>query len=190
MEPQLLNMEYNNLTREEFIYWFCALVGSGLFFIQLILSFIGFDNDSVEDLTETNTTSFNWLSKQALASFMMMFGYVALACKKEFLQAAPISITGGLLAGALTVVITGFLFKWVRKLHSSGTVFNLDSAIGKEALVYQRIPKEGVGKISLSLNNFTHEIDAVSADREEIASFTPVLIIKKADDRLVVVKNR
>ncbi len=92
-----------------------------------------------------------------------------------------------LAAGGLSALVTAFIFKSAKKLHSSGTVFRLDEAIGLKAVVYQRIPKGGVGKISLSLHNLTYEVDAVSCAGEEIPSFTQVQILKKADEKTVVI---
>ncbi len=116
----------------------------------------------------------------------MMFGWVGLTCKKEFelesLSASMIGLGGGFVAMSITV----FIFKMANRLKSSGTVFNIDDAIGKEASVYTEIAKGGVGKISLSLQGFTHEIDAVSLG-EEIPSFTQVTIIKKVDHKTLVV---
>ena len=59
--------------------------------------------------------------------------------------------------------------------------------IGKEAMVYQRIPKGGVGKITLSLNDLTYEIDAISHQNEELSSFIQVQVLKKSDEKTVVV---
>ena len=66
-------------------------------------------------------------------------------------------------------------------------VFRIEDAIGKQATVYQRIPKGGAGKISLSLNNLTYELDAISDHSEELSSFTQVHVLKKADEKTVVV---
>jgi hypothetical protein len=89
------------------------------------------------------------------------------------------------IGGLITLLITGLIFRGAKKLHSSGTVFRIEDAIGKEAMVYQRIPKDGAGKISISLHNFTHEIDAVSSLQEELLSFTSVRIIEKVDEKTV-----
>jgi hypothetical protein len=117
----------------------------------------------------------------------MMFGCVGLTSRNEFglsgLSSMTISFAGGLLA----IFITGLIFRGANRLRSSGTVFRIEDTIGKEATIYQRIPKNGVGKISVSLNNFTHEIDARSNYTEDLPSFTSVQIIKKADDNTVLV---
>ncbi len=164
------------------LFWFCALAGSGMFLIQFVLFFVGAD---AED--DSSSQNFKWLSKQAVTGFLMMFGWVGLACKKELGYSPLYSTAIALVAGAISMIITAAIFNIARKLRSTGTVFRLQDAIGKEASVYQRIPKGGSGKISLSLHDMTHEIDAISLNGEEVNSFTQVQIIKKADERTVVV---
>lgn len=177
----------SELVSRDFFFWFCALSGTALFIIQLLLTLLGaMDHDDLDEGGDLDAGKVKWLSKQALTGFLMMFGWAALASKHEFGFSGAVTITIGFTAGLLTVFITGSIFKMARKLRSTGTVFKLDDAVGKEAIVYQRIPKDGVGKISVSLHNFTHEIDAVSMN-QELESFISVEIIKKLDDKTVVV---
>lgn len=164
------------------LFWFCALSGSGLFLIQFVLFFIGADTED-----DSSSQNFKWLSKQTITGFLMMFGWVGLACKRELGFSPLFSTAIAIGFGTLAMIVTAAIFNFARKLRSTGTVFRLQDAIGKEASVYQRIPKGSAGKISLSLHEMTHEIDAISLNGEEIDSFTQVQIIKKADDRTVVV---
>ncbi len=76
-----------------------------------------------------------------------------------------------------------------KSLNSSGSVFKIEDAIGKEAVVYQRISIGGVGKISICMNDFTREIDAIEHKQEAVESFTRVYVLKKADPNTVVVKK-
>lgn len=178
-------MRYSlSMFEKDYLFWFCALAGSGMFLIQFLLSFIGMDG---EDADESSSQNFKWLSKQAVTGFLMMFGWIGLACKKELNYSAPASTSLAVAAGIVAMFITGSIFKISRKLRSTGTVFRIEEAVGKEASVYQRIPKGGSGKITLSLRDLTHEIDAISLGGEEVNSFTQVQIIKKADERTVVV---
>ena len=174
----------NSFITKDFLFWFFALLGSGLFLIQFIVSLLGGDG---EDDTVELDGKFKWMSKQALTGFLMMFGWIGLTCRKEFelsnLASTLISLAGGIAA----IFATGLIFGGAKKLRSSGTVFNIDDAVGKEAIVYQRIPQNGVGKITISLHNFTHEIDAISYHSEDLPSFISVQVIKKADEKTVVV---
>lgn len=147
-----------------------------MFLIQFILYFLGTDHDDLDDGSSQN---FKWLSKQAITGFLMMFGWVGLAAKKELGYSPLLATAIAVAAGAVAMFVSGSIFKAARKLRSSGTVFRIDEAVGKEAAVYQRIPKGGVGKVTLSLQDLTHELDAISLNGEEVASFSQVQIIKK-----------
>jgi len=172
-----------NFIHKDTFFWICALAGTGMFIVQFFLNIFSFNgDDSMED-----AGAFNWLSKHAITVFLMMFGWTGLTSLRQFELPSKFAIPISLATGLISIVITGLIFKTARKLHSTGTVFRIEDAIGKEAMIYQRIPKDGVGKISVSLHHLTHEIDAVSFHQEEIPSFTPVQIIKKADEKTVVV---
>jgi len=171
-------------------FWFCALAGTGLFFIQFLLNLSGFSD--VDDLDGGSDDfgdgkKLKWLSIQAISGFLMMFGWTAITSQKEFdIQLFP-AMGLSLATGLITVLITRFIFKTAKKLESRGNLYKIDEIIGKEAYVYQRIPKEGMGKISISLQQITHEINAISHNREELPSFTRVQILNKQDDTTVVV---
>jgi hypothetical protein len=87
----------------------------------------------------------------------------------------------------LAALIIRSILKLAKKLSSSGSVYRIEEAIGKEGYVYLCIPKGGKGKISVSLQNFTHEIDAISHHAEDLPSFMRVKIIEKCDDTTVIV---
>lgn len=160
-----------------------------MFVIQFLLTILGTGtNEFAEDVT-IDSIKFKWLTKQALTGFLLMFGLVGLTCQKEFGLSVFTSVTLALLSGVIATALTGYIFKFAKKLHSPGRVVSLNDALGKEAFVYQRIPKGGIGKISVSLHDLTTEIDAVSLDQEDIDSFVRVQIIKKADENTVVVTS-
>jgi len=179
------------LNKETF-FWFFALSGSVALFIQLILNLFGLSDhhdigDTDIDIGEIDTSNFKWLSKQALSGFFMMFGWIGLSCLKEFEFNVLLSLAIAFIAGVLAMFVSGFIFKMARKLHSSGTVFKIEDAIGQEAMIYQQILKKDKGKILISLNNLTREIDAIALNEEEISSFTKVKIINKVDKNTVSV---
>lgn len=178
--------DFQNLLSQNSFYWFCALSGSGMFIIQFLLSLFGGISSDLEAGVE-DSANVKWLSKQAVSGFLMLFGWTSLTCQNQFHLATSATLLLGIAAGALTVVLTGWLFKMTRKLHSSGTVFSLEDAVGKEATVYQTIPKDGIGKISISLHHHTHEVDAISQNNDVLPSFSSVRVIKKLSDNVVVV---
>lgn len=165
------------------LFWLCALTGTGLFAVQFLLTLLGSDA-----LGDDDAMQMQWLSKQTITGFLMMFGWIGLTCKKELCYSMPVTISIALAGGVASIFLIAYLFKAAKKLKSEGAVFRLDDAIGKEATVYHRIPRNGSGKITLSLYNLSYEIDAISHDAEEIPSFTQVQIVKKVDDKTVIVR--
>lgn len=181
---------FNSLIEKDSIYWFCALVGTGMFVIQLLFTLVGLDGDAeLESDSFADAGKFKWITRQGVTGFLMIFGLTALSCQKEFELSTVSTLLIAGFFGLLAVFVAGFIFKIVRKLQSTGTVFNIDETIGKEAYVYQQIPTSGKGKISISLHGFTHELDAVTFDSDEIPSFSLVSIIKKIDNHTVFVSK-
>jgi hypothetical protein len=172
--------------QEGSVFWLFGSVGFGLFLMQFILSVFGGEQGS-EEGSFSDAIRFKWLSKQALTGFLMLFGLSGLTCLKEFGFSPALSVAIAFVVGSITVIVSGVVFKGARKLHSSGHVFNIEEAVGKQAMVYQRIPKNGSGKISINLSEITHELNAISMHGEELDSFTPVKILKKMDEKTVVV---
>lgn len=177
------------LIRSGSIFWFCALAGSGMFLIQSIINIFGIaGQDGLDASTESaDVRNFKWLSMQAITGFLMMFGWTAVTCQNEFELQLGTTVGISLAAGIVAAFIIRALFKLAKKLRSSGSVYRIEDAIGKEAYVYQSIPKGGMGKISMSLQHLTHEIDAISNYPEDLPSFMRVKIIEKKDDSTVVV---
>lgn len=171
------------------IFTFSAYAGSGILIIQFILNLFAWADTA--DLNEGDGVGdekkFKYLSLQTIGGFLMMFGWTGITCQKEFNLSIPSSIFSSLLIGLCSVFIINLIFRIAKKFHSPGNTCRLDDVIGKEAFVYQRIPKNGVGKISISFQHLTCEIDAVSHMQEELPSFTRVQILKKKDDVTVVV---
>lgn len=172
---------------KDYIFWFCALAGTGLLFIQFIANLLGAGHHDLHDGLDHDAGDFKWLSKQALSGFIMIFGWVGLTCEREWGLSKIAAVPIALVAGIIAFFITSFIFRMAQKLRSTGNVFKIENTIGKEATIYQRIPKDGVGKISLSLDGIMYEVDAVSGLEEDLPSFIKVHIIKKADGNTVVV---
>lgn len=191
---------FSELIKSGSIFWFCALSGSGMFLIQFIINIFGIANqdsfdtndvasDNIDDAgrDSADAKKFKWLSLQTITGFLMMFGWTAITCQSEFGLQSTTTIIISLAAGIVAAIIIRSIFNLAKRLISSGSIYRIEDAIGKEAYVYQRIPKNGVGKISMTLQHFTHEIDAISYHTEELPSFRRVKIIEKSDDNTVIV---
>lgn len=191
---------FDDLIKSGSIFWFCALSGSGMFLIQFIINIFGISDQNSFDTSDVASDNFDdagrdsadarkfkWLSMQTITGFLMMFGWTAITCQNEFGLQDTTTIGISLAAGIFAAMIISSIFRLAKRLRSSGSIYKIEDAIGKEAYVYQRIPKGGVGKISMTLQHFTHEIDAISHHPEELPSFMRVRIIEKSDDNTVIV---
>jgi len=183
---------FNELIRSGSLFWFCALAGSGMFLIQFLINIFGMgdhdDFDTSEGHDSADMRKLKWLSMQSITGFLMMFGWTAITCQEQFMLQNKTTMGIAFAAGLFAAFIIRSLLKLAKRLGSTGSIYKIEEAIGQEAYVYQRIPKGGVGKISMTLQHFTHEIDAISNHPEELPSFTRVKIIEKSDDNTVVVK--
>lgn len=190
----------NELIKSGSVFWFCALTGSGMILIQFILNILGvadqdsFDmGDAASDIThdasqdKVDARRFKWLSMQTVSGFLMMFGWTAITCQSQFGLVTTVTLGISLLVGTLAAFIIRTIFRLAKKLRSSGSIYRIEDAIGKEGYVYQSIPKGGMGKVSVSIHDFTHEINATSHHPEDLSSFIRVKIVEKSDDYTVVV---
>jgi hypothetical protein len=182
-----LFIKISKILSQDTLFWYATIIGSLSFVIQALLTLFGGSHDIEDHSIEADFSQLKLLSKQAITGFLMIFGLSGLACRKEFgLDIVP-SIFLSILAGAVAVYLNALIFKGAKSLRSRGSVFKIEETIGKRATIYQKIPKNGVGKITISLNDLTHEIDAMSYEAKDLESFSSVEIIKKVDEKTVVV---
>ena len=178
------------------IFWFCALLGTGLMAVQFIWMILGADHDHELDPHEmpgshsdTGDGKFKWGLRQMITASIMMFGWIGLASHHQFNYSLLVSTFIALSGAFFSSLTIRLIFHISQKAHSTGSVFNIEQAVGKEAVVYQRIPEAGSGKISISIHQMTHEINAISLLGEEISSFTKVQVVKTSNETTVVVKT-
>lgn len=175
-------------------FWIFALVSTILFFIRIGLMLIGSGGEDLEgldvdvDIGDTDV-AFEIFSINSLTAFFMMFGWVGLACYKQYSLSAPKSVLFALLAGVISMYITAYIFKLSKKLVSKGSSFSINDTVGKTAKVYQKINAQGRGKVQISVGGgMLREFDAVSEDKKDIESFTMVTIVKVIDNNTVSVR--
>lgn len=190
-----------SLTPLEYVFWFCALAGTVVFLARVGLMLMGIADmdggdglDSAQAMGHAHLAShsdslFEILSVNSVTAFFMMFGWTGLACYAQFSLGAVLSIMGALTAGVLCMLMTAYLFRWARKLASAGGAFDIHKTIGCQAQVYQRIPADGRGKITIDMpDSMTHEVDAIAEDGKEIDSFKTVQVIRVVDQHTVAVR--
>jgi hypothetical protein len=176
-----------------------ALVGTAVFLMKLGLMTIGgdagdldidLDTDVDVDLSgdaEDSTHAFNLLSLQAIAAFMMGFGWGGLGgmIGMEWSLTASLLVGAGL--GAAMVWLLGLLMKAMYDLQSSGNV-DIRDAIGGHGVIYVGIPDrgDGSGQVRIVIRDRDRIYNAVS-DGPAIASRTRVRVTNVNDDNTLTV---
>lgn len=179
-------MLHNLLLESDQLYWSLAIGGSALFVLRLTMMLFGLASDDHE--TVSDDSQFELLTMHSLTGFAMMFGWIGLGCLKQTALGPIGSCVMAFLAGIAMLFVTKFIFSVARKLISQGSDFQIQETIGKEAMVYQRIPEKGTGKVHVIVNNSLRELLAVSKTGEQIDSFQHVQIICVLNDQTVEVK--
>ena len=132
-------------------------------------------------------TSFNLLSLQGLTSFFMMFGLVGLALLKAEL---PILLTvfGGMIAGLITVAISGLIFSQMKRLQTDGTI-NIQNTVGTEGSVYLTIPKNGSGQVQIIVQGSLKIFDAVSKNKNMIPTGEKINVVGVVSGNTLLVEK-
>lgn len=156
------------------VYWILAAVSSIIFIIQAIMTFIGFDADSDVDMSTApdqipesgdaafDAAGFHLVSVKSVICFILGFGWTGVLCWNYI----PNRVLLGLLAvvvGLIFMSLIAFLLFQMMKLNRDNT-FRVEQTMGLPADVYLRIPgnRKQTGKITVSLNGSTHELEALS----------------------------
>lgn len=128
----------------------------------------------------------HFFSVRNMIYFLMMFGWVGLACKRIGFPVL-LTIPVGIIAGLLTSVIIAWIFYLLSKLTESGNV-RMGSAIGKIGNVYLTIPpkREGKGAVQVAVQGITRELDAIT-DGDKLPTGTSVQVVDLIGNNTVVV---
>jgi hypothetical protein len=131
--------------------------------------------------------SFKLLSVQGLTSFFMMFGLVGLALLEANLPVL-VTVIGGMIAGLITVAVTGLIFTQMKRLQTEGTI-NIQNTVGTEGSVYLTVPKNGTGQVQVIVQGSLKIFDAVSSNKNMIATGEKVHVVGVASGNTLIVEK-
>ena len=167
-----------------------ALVGGILFVLYFFLLMIGgiatdiFDGLFGIDVDMGADASFKALTFQGIMAFLMFFGLAGLYVTKSGGGPSP-AILAGAIAGGASMYFTGKLFELFVNLQQDGTV-ELSEAIGAKGQVYLRITDEGVGQVTVEVNEAQRTFNAKSEDGAGIATGDFIEVVDTIGEVLVV----
>lgn len=174
------------------VFWACAVVGSLIFIIQMVLTLIGMDSSDMDvDFDGADTMDLgggiSLFSIKNFVNFIVGFGWGGV-CFASLIQNKWLLTLIAILVGAAFVLMFFFIKKQTKKLEHNGA-FQINDCVGKTVDVYLRIPgsKSGKGKVQVSLNGSVQEFDAMT-EGESIASGQKVEVVTIIDGFTVLVK--
>ncbi len=186
---------YDALSPIQKFFLFSAILGGTIFILRMVLMLVGLSDHDIHDggfdnadVHPDSDASFKLFSLHGLTGFFMMFGLVGLALSKQFWIPDLMAAAAGIAAGLATVWMLGKLSVSMMKLQSDGTV-NVCSAIGQEGRVYLKIPAAGTGQVQVPCQGRLMIYDAVSADKNEIRTGDPVIVIDVTGGNVLVVEK-
>lgn len=168
-------------------FWFFAIAGTLLFLLRFLLMFVGFGETEGFGHDHHADADFKMLSIHSMTGFFMIFGWTGLAALHQFHLPVEWASLVAFGCGLFCLFVLRQLFRGAHKLVSRGRCLNFDDAVGKCGHVYQRIPAKGTGKIIVTYGGFQHEMEAISANAQEIPSFTQIEVVRILDGQKAVV---
>ena len=179
-----------DVTGIDMLFAASALVGGILFVLYFFLLMIGgiatdiFDGLFGIDVDMGADASFKALTFQGIMAFLMFFGLAGLYVTKSGGGPSP-AILAGAIAGGASMYFTGKLFELFVNLQQDGTV-ELSEAIGAKGQGYLRITDEGVGQVTVEVNEAQRTFNAKSEDGTGIATGDFIEVVDTIGEVLVV----
>lgn len=183
---------WQSLIYFEKIFWVIALLFSGLFILQLFLSFTGGDSDMAsgdadELISGDDGIGHQFFTIKNMIAFFTIFGWTGIACIQGGMS-KQVTIILAIAAGSLMVVMMGLLFRSMNKLKQSGTLL-MQNAVGLIAETYLFIPakRDGYGKVHIKVQGSLHELQAMTDDEVQIPTGKLVKVIAVFNDSILLV---
>ena len=179
-----------DVTGIDMLFAASALVGGILFTLYFFLLMIGgiatdiFDGLFGIDVDMGADASFKALTFQGIMAFLLFFGLAGLYVTKSGGGPSPAILAGGA-AGGLSMYATGKLFELFVNLQQDGTM-ELSEAIGAKGQVYLRIGDDGVGQVTVEVNEAQRTFNAKSEDGTGIATGDFIEVVDTIGEVLVV----
>ena len=181
---------WDGLQTIEKIYWMIAFPSTFLFFIQLIITFIGgdaehdFDHDFDADF---DGGGFHPFTFKNMVAFFTLFSWSGLASIEGGFSLL-ITLVISTISGLIMMLIMAFLFYYISKFSHSGTL-DLKNAIGQTGDVYLTIPakKTGMGKVQITVQGQLRTLNAMTADLENIKTGAVIEVDDVVNENILVV---
>jgi len=183
---------FSSMSLFQQIYWGTALIGSFVFVITIITTFLGGDSDDLDIDTEIESDTgigFQFITFKNLVGFFTLFGWSGIACMDAELSKSLtiiISITSGL----IMMSIMAAMFYYMQKLNHSGTL-NFKNAIGNIGEVYLTIgaKRSSIGKVHVRIQGALRELEALTDSETTLISGAVIAVKDVTDNGILIVEQ-
>lgn len=181
------------MTTMEQLYWIVAIPASLIFIALMVMTFIGGDVESDTDIDGDIDTDdgipFQFITIKNLVGFFTIFSWTGLACI-EGGYGVFIVILSSTIAGILMMIAMATIFYLMSKLTESGNV-NIKNSIGSIGEVYLIIKgsRKAMGKVQLKIGGTFQTLDAITDDKEDIATGGLVDVVDVTNNNILIVKT-
>lgn len=175
------------------VYWSIALIGSFIFLITMIITFIGGDADELDTDAEIDSDtgiSFQFITFKNLVSFFTIFGWSGIGCIDAG-YSKTLTIIVSIICGLIMMTIMAAMFFYMRKLNHSGTL-NFKNAIGSVGEVYLTIGanRSSIGKAHVRIQGALRELEALTDSKTDLKSGTVITVKDVTDNGILIVKQQ
>jgi hypothetical protein len=186
---------FEGLSSIEQIYWISAILGSAVFVIVFLLTFIGGDGDADMEADATDFEAddggvgFQFFTFKNIVAFFTIFGWSGLSCIQNELSLI-LTLIISTVAGLLMMLATSFLFFWINRLAESGSL-RISNAIGKIGEVYLPIgaKRSKIGKVSIKVQGSLRELEALTDEEDELQTGTIVRVTEIVSAEILLVEK-
>ena len=182
---------YSNLELFQQIYWGIALIGSLIFIITIIITFIGGDSGDFDTDTEIEADTgigFQFITFKNLISFFTLFGWSGIACI-DAQYSKPNTIIISIICGLIMMFIMAAMFYYMRKLNHSGTL-DFKNAVGAIGEVYLTIgaKRSSIGKAHVRIQGALRELEALTDSETDLKSGAIISVKNVTKNGILIVE--
>ena len=186
---------FDGMSTIEQTYWVIALIGSVIFVIIMIMSFIGGDMDSDMEMDGTDFEAddggvgFQFFTLKNLIAFFTIFGWTGIVCIGNDIS-TNLTLVISTIAGLVMMVATSSLFYFMHRLSESGSL-KIKNAIGVIGEVYLPIGanRSKVGKVQIKVQGSLRELEALTDEDKVLKTGTVVKVTEIISAELLLVKT-
>ena len=185
---------FDGMSSLEQTYWIIALIGSVVFLIVFILTFIGggdadMEADASDFEADDGGVGFQFFTFKNIVAFFTIFGWTGVTCVDNDLSTTATLIISTI-AGLAMMVLTTLLFFWMHKLAESGTL-KMKNAIGVIGEVYLPIGanRTKMGKVQIKVQGSLRELEAITDELEDLKTGTMVKVSEIVSAEILLVEK-